>query len=261
MNEFNTLITLIISILPIFLIAYMFYKKDTIKEPKKLLNNLFLSGFLSGLIVIIISIIGLIIFPPFKEIENNNSLFILLLYCYIFIASFEEIAKFFMIYKISYNNKEFDQAYDIILYSVFVGLGFAGFENILYALGNNSSIVTAVLRSITAIPAHTCFQALMGYYLYLNKIQKKNNSKNLILSILIPIILHGTYDFLLFSGYSICLIIFLFLLIIIFILAQLKIKKLITIDKNNLPQLCPICNTKINYQYCPNCGYKKNNYC
>ena len=119
----------------------------------------------------------------------------IIFYSYIFIALIEEIWKFLMIYKVSYNNKEFDQAYDIILYSIYVGLGFATFENIIYVIGN-PNIITSLLRGITAVPAHVCFQTIMGYYLYFSK--NKNKENNILLSLIIPILLHGTYDFLIF---------------------------------------------------------------
>lgn len=255
MNYLLFIISFIVSLLPIFLIGYYLYNKDTIKEPKILLLKLFLSGIASGLIVIFISIFGIVLFPSLIKVENIHNIIILLFYCYIFVATTEELTKFFMTYYISYNNKEFDQAYDIILYSVFVGLGFAFFENIIYILGSDMNITTALLRGITAVPAHTCFQTIMGYYLYLSKTKDKNI--NIFLSIMIPIILHGTYDFFIFSQNILLLLLFVILLIFLIIFAYSRIKKLLQIDKSNLKPYCPKCGNKINYQYCSKCGYKK----
>ena len=61
-----------LSILPIILIAIYYYKKDTLKEPKKLLRKLFFSGMLSGVLVIIISYITILFFPTYASIENAN---------------------------------------------------------------------------------------------------------------------------------------------------------------------------------------------
>lgn len=159
---------IILSILPILLLIMYFYKKDTLKEPKKLLRNLFFSGILSTILVTIISVINLIIFPNFFVLENAN-LITIMIYAFIFVALCEEFCKWIMVYKISYNHKEFDQFYDIVLYSVLVSLGFACLENILYVLENEFPIYTAIYRSITAIPAHACFGVMMGYYLGLSK--------------------------------------------------------------------------------------------
>ena len=123
--------TLFLAILPIYLIGNYYYKKDTVKEPKKLLQKLFFGGILSTIIVIIISIISFIVFPKYITTEGLNH-FELLIYSFIFIAFVEELSKWLVIYKIAYNHQDFDQYFDIILYSVFVGLGFACLENILY---------------------------------------------------------------------------------------------------------------------------------
>lgn len=260
---------IIISLLPIFLLALYFYKKDTIKEPKKLLKKLFYSGFLSALLVILFSIINLIFFPSFNNVENT-SIGKIFIYTFIFVSLIEESCKLFIIYKFSYNDENFDQFFDIILYSVLVGLGFACFENILYISTSTIALQTALLRGITAVPAHACFQTFMGYYLSLNKFKNTNKTKKyFILSLVIPIILHGIYDFLLFSGTltevlisktnsSFLLLTFITFLIIMYIATILKINKVVKIDKNILNENnCPNCNILITDNFCPFCGHKK----
>ena len=252
------LLVIILAILPIFLIFTYFYKKDTQKEPKKLLQKLFLSGFLSAILTIAVTFIIFIIFPEYINIENAN-LFKVFIYSFIFVASIEEVCKWLMIYKVSYNHKEFDQFYDIVLYSVLVSLGFACFENLLYVIENDNGLLIAVFRSITAVPAHACFGTFMGYYLSLSKFkEKQNKNKHFILSLLIPIILHGTYDFFLLSGNIILVCTFLIFIVSMFIFTILKIKKTIKIDEEILKNNnCPNCNVLIKYKFCPNCGYKK----
>ena len=257
MNYIFILFSFFITLIPIITIGYYFYKNDTIKEPKKLLRKLFISGIISAFIVIFISFFGIIIFPTFSDIQKITNYFILFLYCFIFVSLIEELSKFIMIYYISYNNKEFDQAFDIILYSVYVGLGFAFFENIIYSLGSDIQFITIILRCITAIPAHVCFQTIMGYHLYMSKIN--NKKKELLLSLLIPIIFHGTYDLFVFSQNYLLYTLFIFLLLFMIIYSLSKVKKLLDIDKANLKSFCPNCGTKVNYQYCPKCGYKNNN--
>ena len=222
---------LVVAIIPVYAIGKYYYNKDTIKEPNKLLKKMFFSGFISGIIVIYISLVFLAIFP---SLNDNNSLNIiyLLLYCFLFISLIEELSKFIMIYKTGYNNKEFDQAYDIVLYSVLVGLGFACFENFVYILTEELSLITILIRGITAVPAHACFQTFMGYYLYKSK--KSNKKRYIFLSIFIPFLFHGLYDFIIFSGTNLVIIYFILLLAIIFPLSIFKIKELINIDKKNM---------------------------
>ena len=221
-----------LSILPIVLIAIYYYKKDTLKEPKKLLRKLFFSGMLSGVLVIIISYITILFFPTYASIENAN-MFKIFIYSFVFVALIEEVCKWLMIYKISYHHRDFDQLYDIILYSVLVGLGFACLENLLYTTSSNN-IWVAVFRGITAIPAHACFQAFMGYYLTLAKFKKDNQNKYKNLSLIIPVLLHGTYDFLLLSGNIVLVCSFFIFIVFLFIITIIKVKKIINIDKNNL---------------------------
>ncbi len=221
-----------LSILPIVLIAIYYYKKDTLKEPKKLLRKLFFSGMLSGVLVIIISYITILFFPTYASIENAN-MFKIFIYSFIFVALIEEVCKWLMIYKISYHHRDFDQLYDIILYSVLVGLGFACLENLLYTTSSNN-IWVAVFRGITAIPAHACFQTFMGYYLTLAKFKKDKQKKYKNLSLIIPVLLHGTYDFLLLSGNIVLVCSFFIFIVFLFIITIIKVKKIINIDKNNL---------------------------
>lgn len=57
----------IISVLPVFLIGMFIYKKDKEKEPTRLLVKLFLGGFLSCILVLIIGGLLGILFPIFSE--------------------------------------------------------------------------------------------------------------------------------------------------------------------------------------------------
>ncbi len=226
------ILILLLSILPIILIAIYFYKKDIHKEPIKLLQKLFISGIIAGLLVIVISLIYNYLIPNYQNITSNKYLN-MFIYSFIFVSLIEEIFKFIMIYIVSYNNPEYDEFYDIILYSVFVALGFACFENLLYTLPNNN-IYVAITRGLTAIPAHACYQTSMGYYLTLSKFYPNKKRLYIILSIIIPIILHGFYDVLLYLGNIIFVIIFVIFLITMFVLTITNANKIANIDKKHL---------------------------
>ena len=98
------LILLIISTLPIYIIGLYIYKKDQEKESKKLLSKLFIFGILSCFPA---TILGLLINCCFPSEENMN-LITLLFYVFINIALVEEFCKWYMVYKIAYNHKEFN---------------------------------------------------------------------------------------------------------------------------------------------------------
>lgn len=254
---------LIISILPVFLIGFYVNKKDKDKEPIKLLLKLFFCGVGSCFMVLIItSLLGLFIpFALSNPMELN--LFELIFYAFIFVALLEEFCKWVFVYKVSYNDYNFDRIYDMIVYSVFVALGFACFENILYVLQNG--FVVGIIRALLAVPGHACDGVFMGYFLGMSKYYSlyNNNSlkrKNMFLSIIVPTLLHGFYDYCLFSGSIILLVLFLIFVISLYVFSIMKIKEVSSIYRKMKykENFCPICGRRIDSDYCPICGRKNN---
>ena len=255
----NILITLFIAILPVYLIGLYVYKKDREKESSKLLTKLFLFGMLS---CIPAAIIEVLIEPMFGNVNESNLLY-LFIYVSIGIALIEELCKWFFVYNIGYNNTEFDQLYDALIYSVFVSLGFACFENFFYVFSSDG-LTTGIFRAITAIPGHASDAIIMGNYLGLAKLaevngDKKKNNKYLLLSILMPTLIHSIYDFCLFTEQFVFIIIFAVFLIFTYIYSIRKVKKLSINNKNfynriDIINFCPDCETKAVGNFCINCG-------
>ena len=252
---------LFIAVLPVYLIGLYIYKKDKDKESKKLLFKLFIFGVLSCIPAVILELtIG-----SFFNINDDTNLFILFLYIFISIAFVEEICKWFLVYKMTYTHQEFDHIYDAIVYCVFLSLGFAGFENILYIFEGGFTI--ALLRGVSSVPGHACFAVAMGNYLGLakfayfkgNKIKEK---KNLILSITIPILLHGIYDYCLFTNNIFFFLLFLVILIFIYIYSVNIVKKMAgvpnnfvtSIIKSDILNICPKCGKSLTNNICSHCG-------
>jgi RsiW-degrading membrane proteinase PrsW (M82 family) len=96
------------------------------------------------------------------------------------------------------NEKNFNERLDAIVYSVFLTLGFATVENIIYIVyGNyNEAINLAITRGIISIPAHIMFAITMGYYIAKYKFSNQKR-ENLFLAILLPILQHGIFNFIL----------------------------------------------------------------
>jgi RsiW-degrading membrane proteinase PrsW (M82 family) len=90
----------------------------------------------------------------------------------------------------------FDQYYDGIIYAVFVSMGFALIENIMYVM--NGDMTTVITRAVMAVPGHMLFAVAMGYYFSMSKFDSPQKAKvHVAMSLAVPMLLHGTYDFLL----------------------------------------------------------------
>lgn len=182
-----------IAAVPVVLICMYVYKKDIEKEPKTLLRKLMLWGVFSIIPVVIVELL----LDFFYSTSGTEGYITIFLYCFIGIGLIEELAKWIISYKVVYKDVEFNESYDAIVYAVFTSLGFALIENVLYVISNG--LVTGLLRAFTAVPAHTCTGVLMGYYLGLSKKEEvngnqKGSNKYMLLSILMPALIHTAYD-------------------------------------------------------------------
>ncbi len=259
-------ILLILSILPVVLMGYIIYKNDKVeKESPGLLCKLFLGGIGAVAITLIITILVYLFFPVFASTESLD-LIMLIPYCFIIVGLVEEGSKWIILKGLTWKNKEFNYIYDAIVYAVFVSLGFAALENIIYVL--NGGIATAITRTIFSIPGHTFFGVFMGYYYGLAKQAEINGNiklekKNLYLSLLVPTTLHGIFDYCLFSMQPLLIIVYLIFVIFLYVKAFKRIKQLGNIKLNFLRQdvtkkyFCPNCGTEITSNYCYSCGHKK----
>ena len=104
-----------------------------------------------------------------------------------------------MLYFIVLRRSEFNEPMDGIVYGVTVSLGFATYENYSYVFywakeWGIDPYQMAVWRSYSAIPLHGLCGVVMGFYFGLYSFTAKH--KYLILSLLIPYIAHGFYNFL-----------------------------------------------------------------
>jgi RsiW-degrading membrane proteinase PrsW (M82 family) len=124
-----------------------------------------------------------------------HSSFIASFYGAFVVAAFsEESVKWGLLFWLVWKSREFDQYYDGIVYAVCVSLGFACVENMLYVFQNGYG--TAILRAVLSIPIHGFCGVIMGYFFSLAKFsQGKRNY--FWLSLVIPVLLHGLFDFLL----------------------------------------------------------------
>jgi len=188
------MIIFISSIAPALIIMYLIYKHDLDKEPIQMLVKAFFGGVLSIFMALAIALpLGL-----FESVFPSGIL--RAFYSAFFCAGIpEEFAKWLIFYWLIKKAPHFDQYYDGILYAIFISMGFALVENIMYVSSGGLSV--ALIRAVLSVPGHMLFVIPMGYYLSLSKFEAgKEAANHRILSLVLPMLLHGTFDFILFYG-------------------------------------------------------------
>jgi hypothetical protein len=86
---------------------------------------------------------------------------------------------------------------DGVVYGTAASLGFAALENILYV--SEGGFGLAVMRAVTAVPGHALLGVIMGFYVGRARFDPERRRRWLRLALVIPILLHGLYDFPLIS--------------------------------------------------------------
>lgn len=187
----------IIALIPAVSIAYAIYLSDRYdREPVMLLIKTFIFGALS--------VIPVIVVERFLATFNVFTGLLGAAYTAFIVAGLtEEYFKRLVVVKLMCNNKYFDEKLDGIVYSVFSALGFAAVENVMYVVFRFSyNPYIGLYRGILSVPAHAIFGVTMGYYLSLTKFatNKAREKANFRKSLYMPMLLHGTFNFILMAG-------------------------------------------------------------
>ena len=195
MINYNTIL-LTLAVLPAIVLMVYIYRQDTQeKEPIGMLLRALLLGILSTIPAAFIENI-LTAFSPSNELPIANGLF----NGFVVAGLTEELCKMTALTIAVWRSRYFDEYFDGIVYATFVSLGFAGLENVMYVFSQStfsSAIATGTMRAILSVPAHFLFGVAMGYYFALARFRPAQRSKYLALALLVPALLHGTFDALL----------------------------------------------------------------
>jgi len=176
-------------LLPVVLLMTYIYKRDTFqKEPWPLLLKAFGFGVLAAFLDFAVASFLQRVVPHPVSTPLNDALY----EAFVCAAAPEEFCKLLMLYLCIWKNPHFDEYYDGLEYAAFVGLGFAGIENVLYIMTGGLSL--ALGRAVFAVPAHFFFAIFMGYFFSLARFRYEKRRIYLFLAYIIPVVLHGTYD-------------------------------------------------------------------
>ena len=142
--------------------------------------------------------------------------------------------KFLALYILIWANKNFNEKFDGIVYAVFISLGFALVENVIYVILGGFEV--GLVRALTAVPAHALFGIVMGYYFGLARFLEGQQTVYMVRALMWPIILHGFYDYSLMSQIPILMILFVPFIIYLWITGFKKMKEIPPNDARFLPE-------------------------
>ena len=201
---------LFLAIFPPLFFIYKIYKLDKYeKEPFKEIIITFILGCLTVVPVLVVSpFLNTLLEIPYTVIDflgsGGGSEIKTLVYTFIGIALVEEYFKFLVLTKYSFKRECFNEPMDGIVYGVIASMGFALIENIFYVYENmEQAFFVAIVRMFSAIPAHALMGVIMGYYVGRAKFDIQNRKTLMLKGLLGAILLHGAYDYFLFSDLGI----------------------------------------------------------
>lgn len=196
------LIIILAAVLPaLVIVGYIVFRDKNRREPISQVWKGVRYGVGSALLALVVGAPFSVLAEMVPVLDYTETFWGALYGSFFMAAVPEELAKLLMLYLLLRRNPYFDERMDGIVYAVAVGMGFAGFENILYLFENEEIWGTVgAIRALFSVPGHFCFAVFMGYYYSLAHFDKKNRQElNLFLMVAVPIVLHGVFDFLLMS--------------------------------------------------------------
>ena len=202
-------ILLMAAVIPAMVLLKYVYDHDHLeKEPPAMLLKLIFLGVISTLMAMAGEWIGSTILDNILPPDNFIYRFLMF---FIVVGVSEELSKYIVLKRRTWNDPNFNCLFDGIIYAVFVSLGFALWENIQYVF--SYGLGTALIRAVTAIPGHACFGVFMGFYYGLaRKYENYGRSSEAFvyraLSVTVPVLLHGLYDYVATSGTTFGAIVF-----------------------------------------------------
>ena len=224
----------------IVLVAFIYFKDRKHPEPTWQLVKGVIYGCASAMIAVMLATPSSVLLMMVPGAENT--IFGSFWQSFLGAAIPEECAKLLMLWALLRRNPYFDEHFDGIVYAACIGMGFAGLENILYVVQSPDEwLSVSVARAIFSVPGHFFFAVSMGYFYscvhFHTASTQREHRINQIGVILVPIVLHGLFDFFLFvtdlqitAISSSCFLLFLILCYYIAKLGTRRIQHLLEMD-------------------------------
>ena len=203
-----TLKLLLWASLPGILVLLYIVKRDLFPEPKGAIISATVLGFL---IFLPHNLLFILIGDYYFELVNvnknlGNEVFLNLLESLFQAAFVEETFKYLIFLLLISRFNAFNEPMDAIVYGVCVSLGFSLMETIEWSkiyfdeYGENRAVAMAKIRSYSSNILHAGCGVIMGSILSKAFFQNKNSFLKLFLALLVPILIHGFYNYGIGSG-------------------------------------------------------------
>lgn len=237
----NWLLILFSALLPALVLVFYIYLLD--KNQREPLSCIFKAVGYGVLCLIPAALIELML----PEMEQNT-LGAALYRGFIEAAVPEESMKLLFLWLFLRRNSHFDERMDCIVYAACVSMGFAALENVGYLFDYMESWEpVAMARALLSVPGHFFFGVFMGYFLSLALFGKPEDvSRNLMLTWLVPVLLHGIYDASLMSMHVsdavmvLAFLVFVALGIYVWVGGHRRIARVLAWDKQDMPHRNPL---------------------
>jgi len=247
----NFLLYLLFGFLPSLIWLCYYLQKDNHPEPRIMIIKIFIYGMLIGPLAALLQfIIAWIIHPSSigQLFLNLNQRTIFGLINLAIVAPItEEFCKYLVVKKKVFNNPNFDEPVDSMVYFVVTALGFAAVENLLVfsALRNGpmtAMISNVALRFISATLIHVLASATLGYFLAVAFFETKKRTTYFIKGFGLAILFHASYNYLVYLAWEQTLNQSLIITILVLYLTFLSV--LISWQFKELCKKIAICKTK-----------------
>lgn len=200
---------ILLAVLPVCLLLIWLYTRDQLHpEPKRRVWSMFLRG--AG-IVLPAGLLERVLMETHVSFVRASPLLPSVFVTAFFVAGMvEEFLKAGVVDRGAVVRGYIQSPIDSIVYSGATALGFACVENILYV--THAGISTAILRAVTAVPAHLMFGIWMGTYFA----QAIFEGRSKAWAYIVPALAHGLYDtFALSNGWLPDALLFVYLIILL----------------------------------------------
>lgn len=221
-----TAIYVLAAVVPAIVLLWYVYRRDRVeREPLGLLLSLLWKGVLAALCSIALETIGQLVL---NALVPEGTLLHTLLLAFVVVAAVEEGTKFFFLKRRTWYEYNFNYRFDAIVYSVFVSLGFAAFENIQYVFSYGLSV--ALPRALLSLPGHMAFAVFMGVYYGRAKLRDNYGQtgaakSDLMMGYFVAVLLHGFYDACAMIGTTRATILFILFVVVTYIRMFRIVKK------------------------------------